>query len=506
MTDTSAITSLSAAELDAAIRLTPATLATKLSRGKWIAAPHLRYIALRIASAVRRGNGRLIISIPPRHGKSQECSIWTPVWALDEWPEMNIMLSSYSSDLSTGFSRVVRDTIIDDSKSEEPFLRCQVRPDTRQVDDWRTTAGGAMYSIGIGGAMTGRGADLMIIDDYLKNNIESESQTVRDNIWDWWLSTAQTRLEPNATVIIIATRWNPDDLTGRILENEPDQWEEILMPAIEFSPEEAARIPGYVNVTGRQPGEALWADRYDVQTLLKRKASLGSYWFNALYQQNPHSRKSGNAKLDKVVATADVPSKLRLARGWDLAATQGSGDYTVGGLIGLEPNYGYNYIVDLIRTQASPAQVDDLLRGTAELDGADVPIIIEQEPGASGKAYAEHLITLLKGFTVIFIPPSGSKFVRASPFLAACENGRVLLHKAFWNKDFMTELFAFPDGPNDDQIDAVALGFNYLHKRRFGGPVWGRESTASPQATGTDNVVRFSPRSRITSPIWGGRK
>lgn len=521
-----------AEELEAAIKMTPATLATRMSKGRWTPAKHLKYIALRIAIRLREGNARIIISTPPRHGKSELASTWTPIWALDYNPSWNIILTSYGAELSTGFSRKVRDRIIEDQESPSPLLRCKIRSDTRQVDEWRTTEDGGMFAVGIGGAMTGRGGNLLIVDDYLKNNIESESQSTRDTIWDWWGSTALTRVEPNGSVIIIATRWNKDDLTGRIIDSEGDDWEIINMPALEFTAEEAAKIEYYINLTGRTPGQALWPERYDEAALTKRMKALGTYWSSALFQQAPILRSAGMTSLEKLTTIDIYHYKGKCCRAWDLTASGegNTGDYLVGAKVYTDDQEAMSVITDIIRMQPTPAQMDLALLGTAITDGVGVPIVIEQQPGAAGQVLKDHILVLLKGYTVHFIPPTGSKFVRASPFLSAVENGKVRMLKAFWNKVFKEELSLF-DGdknPHDDQVDAVALGFNFLHKRRFGGATWGRESTAQklaaptelsipqqlaalvaseqPLGTGTDNVVQFpvtTQAATITSPVWG---
>src|SRR4051812_34165181 len=183
-------------------KLTPATFAQKLSRGHWIPSPHLQYIAVRLALAIAKGNARIILSMPPRHGKSELVSIYTPAWLLEYVGNLNIILASYGADLAEGFARRVRGIIRD--PNNEHLLRCRLG-DLSRAEEFNTSLGGYMYAVGLGGAITGRGANVLLIDDYIKEIKEALSPAYRDYIWNWYVTTALTRLEPNGSVIIIAT-------------------------------------------------------------------------------------------------------------------------------------------------------------------------------------------------------------------------------------------------------------------------------------------------------------
>jgi predicted phage terminase large subunit-like protein len=477
-----------------AIRLTPATLAYHLTDGRWIPAKHLLYVAGEIAKEVRQGDARLIVQAPPRHGKSELISVHTPTWFLDQYPKKFVMLTSYNADLPAMFARRVRDTIaeyggvvrgparmnagdIDELPSlKRPVLDVRLRADARQVAQFHTSENGGMFSQGIGGSLTGRGADLLLVDDFVKNAEEAESAASQDHIWDWFASTAYTRLEPGGSLIILATRWNIDDLIGKILQNKDlfhGRWRVITLPA-------EADIG---DPLGRAPGEALWPERYPIEALHERKALLGRYFYSALFQQKPIRRQDAQTSADDIQIVDILPDidHILACRSWDMAGSEGKGDYTVGTLWGCKGNPGTTTaqygIYDIQRGQWASKEVEVLIRTTAETDGLHVVQVVEQEPGSAGKAYAEYIATkVLKGFRTVIVPANESKWIKAQPMVAAISNKQVSMKRAKWNEDLKKEFEAFPGGKHDDIIDSGAIGFNYLVKQIKRAVVWGRES------------------------------
>ena len=458
-----------------AIRLTPATLAHFRTRGKWIPAHHLLYAASEIAYEIQKGDARIIIELPPRHGKSMLDSVHTPIWFLDRWPHLNIILTTYASDLSTDFGRQVRDAFIED---DGKFLRAHIREDVQRTSIFATEEGGGMMSVGIGGPITGRGADLLIIDDYVKNFADAMSETVSEATWNWFLSTAYTRLEPGGSVIILATRWpSPKgDLIGRIIEKEGHFWRVIRMPALAEAND----------VLGRLPGDALWPDRYSRERLLRIQSLLDKWLFDSMYQQDPQDAAGISVNIDmlRYVDKIEKPLDLRWVRSWDIASTdrkkRKKSDFTVGSLLGTEGRPGSpfvtTYVADMVRGQWASHTVETNIQDTAKSDGFQIPIVIEQEPGASGKAYAEHLATnILAGYNVTITLASGAKVVRAQPYVAAVNHGRVALKRAIWNGDHTKELKSFPGGEHDDTVDSAAQGYNHLFQTQMLSPTWGRE-------------------------------
>lgn len=467
-------------------KLTPATLAHRLNP-RWVPSPHLLYISARIAAALRRGNARLLISMPPRHGKSELITKYASIWALEMFPAWNIILSTYGADLSQDFGREIRDII----QANESLLNVRISPDATRAARWKTPQNGGMAAVGVGGAITGRGANLFLIDDYIKGIQEALSPSYKDGIWDWFKTVAMTRLEPDSSMVIVATRWAPDDLQGRILDQLSHLgWEYIRIPAICDSEDDPLHRP---------IGAALFPERYPLKFLQDQKDTLGSFFFNALYQQTPEydENKLSDFRWLKYV---DIPPilngpNIKLGRIWDLAATEGGGDYTAGTHMAIDRNTDACYLLNVIRRRMSPQSIETLVRQTALADGVETTIFIEQEPGSSGKALVEHYQNnVLPEFRVVAVPSNDGKLSRAQPLLAAAEAGKVYLVRGQWNKDFVKEFGDFPNGDYDDQVDTAAIGYVKLSGKRTFSVSWGRHLTTSKDTNRPDSYEPNSIR------------
>jgi len=483
-------------------KFTPATMAHKITGGRWIPARHLMYISTKVATAIAKGGARIVMTMPARHGKSEFLSVNTPIWFLETWAQRYVMILTYASDLAEDFSLKVRDTFEDPELHH--LLSTRVRRTKRKVNKWLTTAGGGVTAAGIGGPITGRGADLMLIDDYIKNAVESLSASQRKSTWEWFKSTAYTRLEPGGSLIVLATRWNSKDLIASLLHELPhENWELINLPAI-------AEIN---DPLGREVGEALWPERYSVEALRRIQLTLGDYWWKAMYQQHPKSSMSGMDLGDKlrIIPESELPhyTLLRYMRVWDLASTKDGGDWTVGMKLGYCASTGRVYLTDVIRVQESSARIEQIILETAELDSLGCEIWMEQEPGSAGVAVIDHYRdTILRGYTFNGEKATGHILVRAQPFTAGIEAGRVYAVEAEWNEDLKDELNGFgEEADHDDQIVAGALGYHKLVKNRFGGLVWGRSSSTAKNRIidiHTGQPIEAAPaRSSIT---WGGQR
>lgn len=449
-------------------RFTPATMAHKITAGQWIPAPHLLYISTLIAPAIAAGHARIIVTMPPRHGKSEFLSVNTPIWHLERYPMRQIIQISYGLELVTDFTIRVRDAFKDEELAH--LLTTRLKKDKQRVDNFKTLQNGGVIAAGVGGPITGRGAHLMLIDDYIKNAEAALSLSQRDSAWEWFKSTAWTRLEPGSSLIVLATRWDIDDLIGRMIALMPKQnWIVINLPAF-------AR-PG--DPLGRPEGAALWPERFDEEALEEIKEALGTYWWEAMYQQEPLPSMSG-ANLGnylKVIRPEEIPHwhTIKWVRSWDLAATEGGGDWTAGMLMGLHEESGRIYIPDMQHFQKSPYNTELMVKTVAEGDGASTRIKIEQEPGSAGKNTIEHYKrTVLKGYSVEGEKPTGDIAVRAQPFLAAVEAGRVHVCAGPHLEAFRTELNTFP-GDHDDMISASALAHYKLTGSRMGSVIWGED-------------------------------
>lgn len=270
-------------------RYSPALLANRLTAGRFTLPTHLRVLGRKLVDVARGRCPRLVVEMPPRHAKSTLCSHWFPVWYLSLFPQNRVILTSYEAGFAASWGRKVRNSIVEHAES----LGVGIADDSAAADDWATDEGGGMVTAGVGGPITGRGADVFIVDDPVKNAEEANSQTIRDKTWDWWLSTARTRLEPGAAALAVMTRWHEDDLVGRILagaDEDPDgiPWEVLRLPA----------LAEHADPLGRKPGEALWPARYDEKAMGQIRRDVGDYVWDALFQQKPPSLV-GNAVYSK---------------------------------------------------------------------------------------------------------------------------------------------------------------------------------------------------------------
>ena len=223
-------------------------------------------------------NLRVMIFMPPRHGKSRLVSQEFPVWGMGNNPWMTWMLTSYSADLAQEFGRMTRNKMRD---SEELF-GVKLAEDAARADRWGLEGShdNGIVATGVGGAITGKGAHVAIIDDPIKNYEEASSETVRRSAYNWYQTTLRTRLAPGGAVIVVMTRWHQDDLAGRLLadmEKGADKWKVLSLPALAEGTDQL----------GRSDGEALWPEMYDEVSLNRTRIAMGSYMFNAMYQQHP---------------------------------------------------------------------------------------------------------------------------------------------------------------------------------------------------------------------------
>jgi predicted phage terminase large subunit-like protein len=245
---------------------------------------HIKFIGKKIQKAIEKKsekNRMLIISIPPRHGKSELISKHLPPWYLGTYPENRIILTSYSSELSDKHSDYAKDIFA----KWGPYL-WNVHPSksTYNRAAWDTEKYGGCISAGVGGSITGFGADLLLIDDYVKGHEEAESKTQREKLWNWWQTVASSRLHPNSVVVILCTRWHTDDLSGRLIKQKKEEGEDF---PFDFEYINLPAIAEENDPIGRQPGEALWPERFSAEQLLNVKKTSGSHGWATLWQGHP---------------------------------------------------------------------------------------------------------------------------------------------------------------------------------------------------------------------------
>ncbi len=419
---------------------------------------------------------RLMVFMPPRHGKSELVSRLFSAYFLYRYPERWVGINSYAADLTYTFSRAAKDNYL--------YADGVIRGDASAVKHWETGEGGGMWAAGVGGPITGKGFDLGIIDDSTKNAEEAASEKIRKKQKDWFDSTFSTREEPGGAIVLIGTRWHEDDLFGYVLgkeNDEPEGWHIIHFEAIKEAemdlsiPEEDRpknTRPEYpetctVEPDPREEGEPLAPLRYPIEKLKKFANRIGSYFFGALFQQRPGPHEGNLFKRDWFELITHVPARCRRVRYWDKAGTEGGGAFSCGVLVAFDSQTKIYYIEDLVRGQWSAGRRETIIKQTADLDAAAygklrIKIWVEQEPGSGGKDSAVATVTNLAGFIIKADRPTGDKVLRARPLAAAAEAGNVKVKNASWTRDYLDRMGAFPYGTYKDDADATSGAFNKL--------------------------------------------
>lgn len=428
--------------------------------------PHLDKLITLLQRVVDGQLKRLMVFMPPRHGKSELVSRLFSAYYLYRHPDQWIGINSYAAELAYTFSRNARDN----------YQRAggKLREDAFAVRHWETGQGGGLWAAGVGGPITGKGWHLGIIDDPLKNAEEAASEIIREKHKDWYRSVFSTREEPNGALVIVLTRWHEDDLAGWLLAQEEsededaEQWHILSLPALaEASPTD---FPATCTVEQdtRQPDEALCPERYSATKLRRIRRRVGEYFWAALYQQRPAPKGGDVFRREWFDIVRALPIGCSFVRYWDKAASHGKGAYTAGVLFARSPDGRY-FVADVVRGQWSSGQREAIIEQTAHFDQqryGHVDIWIEQEPGSGGKESAENTIRNLEGYAVKAEPVTGDKETRARPLAAQAEVGNVALLAGRWNAAFLDELTAFPTGRYKDQVDAASGAFNKLAHRK----------------------------------------
>ena len=433
-------------------RLTDWATYVLASSGQVPVAHHL--LLLSELEAFARGQGdRLMVLMPPGSAKSTYTSVIFPAWWFTQHPHSSVIAASHTADLAEHFSRQVRG-LVDEQGAE---LHSTLLSDNRSARRWRLAAGGQYFGTGLRGPITGRRADLIVIDDPVKSKAEADSAITRDLIWNWYRFDLMTRLKPGGRIVLVMTRWHEDDLGGRLLAESGPEWRVLSLPALARENDPLRRAFG----------APLWPEWEDDAALQRKREVIGERAWSALFQQSPRPQEGGLFRVDRLNILEVEPDErmVRFARAWDLAATakgdDNEPDWTVGLKLGRDAG-GRFIIFDVVRLRGSAWQVECLIRETAQLDGPEVLISLPQDPGSAGKIVASHYAASLAGFAVSISPETGSKLARATPVAAQLEAGNLAILRAGWNFNFVEELRDFPRGRKDDQVDALSRAFARL--------------------------------------------
>jgi predicted phage terminase large subunit-like protein len=418
---------------------------------------------------VEKKSPRLMLFMPPRHGKSTLASIAFPAWHLGRNPNHEFISCSYSGSLAMGFSRKVRQLL------REPTYKTafptRLDPDSQSAEAWLTSDGGGYVAAGVGGGITGKGAHILLIDDPVKNREDAESQNNRDANWDWYTSTAYTRLAPGGGVLVILTRWHDDDLAGRLLKAASeggDHWEVVKYPALAEEDEEF-----------REAGEALHPERYDVEALQRIQKAVGPRDWTALYQQNPVA-DDGDYFTREMIRYYDPDDidldEMRYYAAWDLAiGKRDRNDYTVGMVIGVN-EYDQLFVMDVVRGRFDGFE---LVEQILDLYETWRPSIIGIEKGHIEMALGPFLEKrvrergLYEAYFKDLKTGRRDKEARARAIQGRMQQGMVFLPRdALFTGPLVAELLRFPNGVHDDQVDALAwLGLMMTEFATYQAPV-----------------------------------
>ncbi|MFI0912520.1 terminase large subunit domain-containing protein [Streptomyces abikoensis] len=272
---------LVAVEREMALDRSPGAMAAVLTEGREMQARHLDLVDRAFERVAAGQPTRLLLTMPPRHGKSRRAARWAPLWYLRRRPDHRVMIASYSSDLADDHGRWIRDAIL----TYGPQIGVALRPGSSAANRFDLDgAEGGFVAAGVGGGLTGKGAHLAVVDDPIKDAAEAGSPTMRRRLWEWWQAVLLTRIEPGGSVIVIQTRWDEDDLAGRLLAEEAERWTHIDLPALALTASDAL---------GRPVGAALWPERYDEPALDEIRRSVGERVWWSLYMQQPRPMEGG---------------------------------------------------------------------------------------------------------------------------------------------------------------------------------------------------------------------
>ncbi len=484
-----ALRRLAGLQREAATRFqAPGDLAVALDR-RTVQTPALDLIDLALVDAYQQPDSRLIITMPPQEGKSVRVSRRFPLWVLMRDPSTRVAIASYEHGVARRWGRYIRDDI-----AAHPELGLRVRDDLSAQHEWQLAGHeGGLYAAGIGGALTGRPVDLLIIDDPIKDHEQADSEVYRDRVWDWWIDVAATRLAPGAPAVVILTRWHHDDLAGRLLA-APDGH---VWSTLNIAAQADHRLElGETDVLNRDPGEFMVSARgRTVEQWEAIKLRSGPRSWNALYQGSPTVDAGGLFPRDSWQrfeapvwtnhhdGTRRCPDDWEILQSWDLAFKDlRTSDYVVGQVWA---RFGADvYLVDQVRGRMSFTATCEALRALSRRwPQASAKLV---EDAANGPAVLSALAREVPG--LIAVKPQGSKYARASavsPFVAAGNVHVPADGLASWVGAFIEEAAAFPLGKHDDQVDAFSQGVSRLMLRPNQGhafmTAWTQMAEGSPR-------------------------
>lgn len=437
---------------------------------RFLPAAHHRLIASHLEKVDRGEIPRLIITMPPRHGKSELCSRRMPAWFMGRDPTRQIIFATYNQTFAEDFGGQVRE-IIGLPQTQLVFPELRLKTDSRSRERMETTGGGTLFFAGADGSVTGRGADLFLIDDPFKNREDAESESTRRKVWEFFTSTAYTRLMPGGAIVIILTRWHEDDIVGRIFDPrfiDPEIAAEYTILSLPALAEDEDPL-------GRKPGEALWPERYPADVLNKTRRVIGTRDWASLYQQHPTPEDGDFFTKDMFLPYTqdELPENIQLA-----FRIYGASDHAVGGkqsndrscvgCVGFDARGDIWILPDLVWERLTGDQqvevmVSQMLRNRPQIWWAEKGHISSSIGPYLRKAMLESSAPTYLQEKV----PNVDKRARAQSIRAraALRPIRVPAWTSWWPRA-EKELLSFPNGRHDDFVDWlswIGLGLESEH-------------------------------------------
>lgn len=418
---------------------------------------------------------RLMVTMPPGHSKSQLASRLLPAWTFGKNLDERFITTSYSDDLASAMNRDVQrlmtsseyKNVFPETRLNEKNVKTTAQDSgLRNADEFdiltspgRKRPKGYYRSAGRGAGITGRRGSRLIVDDPFKDWEEASSKTIRDKVWNWYTTTFATRKSRNAGILVIQTRWHPDDLIGRLLKAETEApshlkegWIQVKFEGIRTSKKGHPKDP-------RKEGEALWPWMLDLNGLLKEKLQLGTMMFSALFQQDPSSPEGTIVKRDQFKFWKELPAKFDiLIQAWDLSFKgKASSDPVAGGVFGRKD--GNFYLIDSVHKKMGFVETRSSIKTFSAKHPKAFKKLIEDK--ANGSAIIDDLKDLIPGI-IPFDPGSSPKETRFTAVSPAIESGNYYvpdpsLPGMSWVHDYIEELCSFPNGENDDWVDMTSM-------------------------------------------------
>jgi predicted phage terminase large subunit-like protein len=409
---------------------------------------------------------RICVNMPPRHGKSQLVSIYFPAWFIGRYPNKKVLMVSHTTDLAVDFGRKVRN-LIDSEPYRKIFPTVYLAADSKSAGRWNTNAGGEYFACGVGSALAGRGADLLLVDDpHNEQDIINGNFDVFDKAYEWFTYGARTRLMPGGRVAIIQTRWHLDDLTGRVLKDmnneNADQYNVVEFPAI---------LDVQDKETGGINEKALWPEFFDIPALLRTKASMPVFQWNAQYQQNPTAEEAALVKREwwQVWENDTPPLCEYIIMSLDAAAeSHNRADFTAlttwGVFMNDEAKAYHIILLNSIKKRLEFPELKTL--ALAEYEEWEPDAFIVEKKSAGTQLYQE---MRRMGIPVQEFTPhrgTGDKMARLNSVADIVKSGLCWVPETRWAEEVVEEIAGFPFVSNDDLVDSTVMA---LMRFRNGG-------------------------------------